>query len=593
MPFDGLTIKALAHELHNDLVGGRIDKIYQPEKDEISIAIRPPKTANVKLLISANARWARMHINSQKTVNPSTPPSFCMLLRKYLEGGKIIKIEQVEFERIIHIYIEALDDFREWKPKLLICEFMGKHSNIILVNPETNLIIDAIKKYGSDVSTYREVLPGKEYVFPPSQEKLNILASTFEDFVQYIWRQENCNISTAVFRVLSGVSPFSAEQICNLTNINPETPVDECGEFELVTIYNFINNLIKSIENSEYKGNIIYQKNSPLEFAPYSLQYIPHTKIKALPGINNTCDIFYADKLSLVRLDSLKMSLSRKIKEFLDKAYKKQFHLESDQTKAVDNDNYRVLGEIITANAYNLKKGDLEVELDNFYTGETIKIKLDPRYTPIQNAQRFFKIYNKSRSALIHLEKLLAKNQLEIDYLESVIVAIKDAHNPEEIEEIIEELEKEGYAKSKTNRKKSGVTRSSPRYFISSDGLEILVGKNNRQNDLLTLKEASKNDLWLHTKDIPGTHVIVKIPDKIETIHDLPDKTLEEAAGLAAYYSKAQASDKVPVDYTFRVNVRKPNGAKPGMVIYEDYWTIMANPQADNIRGMVEGLEGH
>ncbi len=592
MPFDGLTIRALTQELHSDLLGGRIDKIYQPEKDELSITIRPPKAANVKLLISANARWARMHINSTKSVNPSTPPSFCMLLRKYLEGGKIIKIEQIEFERIIHIYIEALDDFREWKPKLLICEFMGKHSNIILVNPETNLIIDAIKKYGSETSSYREVLPGREYLTPPSQNKLNILSASFEVFSEYMWQQENCSLATAIFNVLSGISPFSAEHICNLTGINPEIPVEECGEFELSTVFNYINNMIKSIQNGEHHGYITYKKNVPLDFAPYSLQHIPHTKFKCLPSINNTCDLFYAEKLSLVRLDSLKMNLSRKIKESLDKAYKKQYHLEGDQTKAVDNDNYRVQGEIITANAYKLKKGDTEVELDNFYTGDIIKIKLDPRYTPIQNAQKFFKIYNKSRNALIHLEQLLAKNQQEIDYLESVLVAVKEAHNPAEIEEIMEELEKEGYTKTKSSRNKPSLTRSTPRKFLSSDGLEILVGKNNRQNDLLTLKESSKSDLWLHTKNIPGTHVIVKIPDKIKSIHDFPDRTLEEASGLAAYYSKAQNSDKVPVDYTFRFNVRKPNGAKPGMVIYEDYWTIMANPQSDRIRELVESLEG-
>jgi predicted ribosome quality control (RQC) complex YloA/Tae2 family protein len=239
----------------------------------------------------------------------------------------------------------------------------------------------------------------------------------------------------------------------------------------------------------------------------------------------------------------------------------------------------------------SLKKGDTKVHLDNFYTGDTIKINLDPRYTPNQNAQRFFKIYNKSRTALIHLEQLLAKNQQEIDYLESVLVAVKEAHNPSDIEEIMAELEKEGYLKSKSSRHKSQPAKSQPRKFISSDGWEILVGKNNRQNDLLTLKEASKTDLWLHTKDIPGTHVVVKVPGHIKSIQEFPDNTLEEAASLAAYYSKAQASDKVPVDYTFRANVRKPNGAKPGMVIYENHWTIMANPQSERIRQLVESLE--
>lgn len=590
MPFDGLTIKAITKELQKDLIGGRIDKIYQPEKDEISIMVRQPKVANMKLLVSANARWARIHTSSLKSINPPTPPTFCMVLRKYLEGGKITNIEQIDFERIVHIHIEALDDFREWKPKILVCEFMGKHSNIILINPENNMIIDAIKKYGSETSSYREVLPGYEYITPPSQNKLNIINTDFETFTEYMWQQGNSTLASAIFQVLSGISPFTAEHICRLTGINPETSVEECGEFELITIYKYINNLIEDIDKGNVSGQIMYKKNVPVDYAPFPLAHISDVKLKTFKDINDTCDVFYSAKLSLAKLDSQKINLSRHIKDYLDKAYRKQYHLESDQSKAVNNDILRVQGEIITANAYKLKKGDTEVDLENFYTGETIKISLDPRYTPIQNAQRFFKIYNKSRTALIHLEQLLAKNQQEIDYLESVLVAVKDAHTLDEIEEIIEELEKEGYKKTKSARKKE-LTRSMPRKFISSDNLEILVGKNNRQNDILTLKEASKNDLWLHTKDIPGTHVIVKLPEKISSIHEFPDKTLEEAAGLAAYYSKGQNSDKVPVDYTFRVNVRKPSGAKPGMVIYENYWTIMANPQSKRILELVESLD--
>lgn len=595
MPFDGLTIKAITKELQKDLIGGRIDKIYQPEKDELTIMVRQPKAANTRLLISANARWARIHTSSAKTANPPTPSNFCMVLRKYLEGGKIINIEQIDFERVIHIHIEALDDFREWKPKILVCEFMGKHSNIILINPETNMIIDAIKKYGSEISSYREVLPGQEYISPPSQNKLNILATSFETFTEYMWQQEKSTLASAIFKVLSGISPFSAEHICRLTGINPDMPVEECGEYELITVHQYINSLIADIDKGNIKGHIIYKKNVPIDYALFPLEHISDAKIKKYTNINDTCDVFYLDKLSLARLESQKINLSKNIKNHLDKAYRKQFHLESDQSKAVKNDILRVKGEIITANAYKLKKGDTEVELENFYTGETIKITLDPRYTPIQNAQRFFKTYNKSQIALKHLEQLIAKNQQEIDYLESVLVAVKDAHTLDEIDEIIEELEKEGYKKSKSTRTKNArkkeLTLSMPRRFISSDNLEILVGKNNRQNDILTLKEASKHDLWLHTKDIPGTHVIVKLFEKINSIHEFPDKTLEEAAGLAAYYSKAQNSDKVPVDYTFRVNVRKPSGAKPGMVIYENYWTIMANPQSKRILELVESLD--
>lgn len=586
MPFDGLTINALATELNNILVGSRIDKIYQTEKDELSLVIRPAKSNNIKLLISANARWARFHINSAKTVNPQNPPTFCMVLRKYLEGGRITKVEQIDMERIVHIHIEAFDDFRELKSKLLVCEFMGKHSNIILINPEDNIIIDAIKKYGSETSSHRSVLPGYEYVSPPEQNKLNILNVDFNLFAKYMWKQDT-TVKTAIFQTLSGLSPFSAEQICYLTNINPSMLVGECGEFELVTIYNFITGILADIKNGQINPSLIYNNRVPIEFAPYSLNHLPHTKYVEFMSIHEACDEFYGRKLELVRLEGQKDNLARHIKNHLNKAYKKQFHLESDQTKAVNNDIYRIKGEIITANLYKLNKGDTEVELENYYTGDMIKITLDPRYTPNQNAQRFFKIYSKSQNALTYLKDLLSKNEQEIDYLESILIAIKEANSLEELEEITEELIREGYKKGKNIPKKQ-VPRSTPRRFISSEGFEILVGKNNRQNDWLTLKTASKNDLWLHTQNIPGTHVILKIPAELKSSSDIPINTLEEAAGLAAYYSKAQNSTKVPVDYTFRSHVKKPKGAKPGMVIYDNFKTITIDPQSDTILNLIK-----
>ncbi|MBO8159407.1 NFACT RNA binding domain-containing protein [Thermosyntropha sp.] len=586
MPFDGFTIKAICSELNEELLDARIDKIYQPEKDEVILILRKYRGATCKLLISSNAQWARMHLSTEKKENPSLPPSFCMLLRKYLEGGKIKTIKQVDFERIVHIDIEALDDFREWKTKTLICEFMGKHSNIILVNPENNIIIDAIKKYGSDVSSYREVLPGKEYIKPPSQDKLNPLETSFDDFVKFIWKNSEKNIANAIFNTYSGISPKSAEEICINAGINPDMPAEECGEYELTKIYSKIQDIISSIAAKNCAPIVIYKNNKPVDFAPFKLNSLPTDRHEFFDSMNSACDAFFKEKMNRLRLESIKTNLLRNLKEYLNKCYKKQEHLEADQRKAEKNKKYKEWGELLTAYAHKYKKGDTKAVLEDFYTGEKVEIELDPRYTPVQNAQRYFKIYNKSRNALKHLESLIKANQEEIDYLESVAVAIREAENLEELEEIIEEIEKEGYIKDKNKRNKSK-TKSSPRRFISSDGLEILVGRNNRQNDILTLKQADKNDLWLHTKDIPGTHVIVKLPPKIKSIHDVPDSTLEEAAALAAYYSKAKEADKVPVDYTFRINVKKPAGAKPGMVVYENYWTIMANPQDERIKKLL------
>lgn len=580
MPFDGLTIKPLTVELNSTLQNGRIDKIYQPEKDEIVLSIHQPRAGNVKLLISANARWARMHINTAQKPNPITPPSFCMLLRKHLEGGKIKEIKQIEFERIVHIRIEALDDFREWKDKLLICEFMGRHSNIILLNPESNTIIDAIKKYGSDVSSYREVLPGKEYRTPPGQDKFNPETTEFENFVQLMWQQkEDTNLASSLFNIFSGISPFSAKEICNLAGIEPDMPVDQCGEFEFSLVYQKFKKLLDDSAKGIITPVVLYSSNQPKEFAPYMFT-LPESRVRTFASINEACNSYYKDKLDLVRLDSMKVNLTRNIRSYLDKAYRKVFLQEGDLKTAEENEKYKLWGELLTAYGHQFKKGDTRVILDDYYSGNKITLNLDPRYSPMQNAQKYYKKYNKSRKAIKHLANLMAETREEIAYLESVLVSVDQSESPGQIDEIIEELGKAGYVKVRSNRSKTTKTnqKSEPRKFRSSDNLEIIVGRNNRQNDIITLKLANKNDLWLHAKDIPGTHVVVKLPDSIKSIQDVPDKTLEEAAALAAYFSKAKSSAKVPVDYTFKTNVRKPGGAKPGMVIYDNYWTIIVNP---------------
>ncbi|MEN6349187.1 MAG: NFACT RNA binding domain-containing protein [Syntrophomonas sp.] len=589
MPFDGISIRALCRELNSDLLDARIDKIFQPEKDEIVLSIRQVKAGTVRLLISANARWARMQIDSHKKTNPVRPPSFCMLLRKYLEGGKIKAVKQVDFERIVHIEIEALDDFREWKNKLLICEFMGRHSNIILVNPENNIIIDAIKKYGSDLSSYREVLPGKEYISPPQQGKLNPLTASYEEFTQHMWSQaEGRTLSASLFQVFSGISPFSSRELCLASGFDPDTQVEQCGELELSGVFNHIKALLNNIDKGNIEPVVVYQHLQPVEFSPYEIYSIRGpAKIIHYPSMNETCDRYYGDKLQQVRLDSMKVNLSRNIKVYLDKAYKKRFFQEGDLSKARENMKFKVWGELLTAYVHQFAKGDIEATVDDFYSGEKTTIKLDPRYTPIQNAQKYFKTYNKSRNALRHLEILMQKNQAEIDYLESVMVLINQAESPVELAEIVEELEKESYLKEHSKRSKNQPEKSHPRCFISSEGLEILVGRNNRQNDMLTLKQADRHDLWLHAHEIPGTHVIIKLPGKSGSIDEVPDATLEEAAGLAAYFSKAGQADKVPVDYTFRANVRKPGGAKPGMVIYDNYWTLMANPLSEEVKKLI------
>lgn len=593
MPFDGLTIRALCKELNSQLLNARIDKIHQPEKDELVLLIRQAKTGNTRLVLSANARWARMHISSEKKANPSQAPAFCMLLRKHLDGGKIKEIKQLGMERIVYIRIEALDDFRDWKEKVLICEFMGRHSNIVLINPETQVIVDAIKKFGNDINSYREILPGKEYISPPSQGKLNPETASFEDFVARIWHNdEDITLSTALFKVFTGISPFSAKEICLAVNLDPDIVVSECGEYELSKIYTCTKDLIESIDEGRFDPFVQFNKKLPLDFAPYQmLSLSASSSSRSQPSMNAACDSYFASKLQLIRLDSMKTNLSRKVREKLDKAYRKRDLQSSDLTKAEENEKYRLWGELLTAYAHQYKKGDKEAVLDDFYSDGKITLSLDPRYTPIENAQLYFKIYNKSRGARKHLQTRMAENEQEIDYLESVLLTIQQAESPAEINEIVEELEKGAYLKSHGAKDRKKPERSQPRRFISSDGLEIMVGRNNRQNDWLSLKESERHDLWLHTKDIPGSHVIIRLPRTYKSIFDIPDKSLEEAASLAAYYSKGRESDKVQVDYTFRTNVKKPSAARPGMVIYDNYWTIMVNPRDKLVEDLLNQQE--
>jgi len=324
---------------------------------------------------------------------------------------------------------------------------------------------------------------------------------------------------------------------------------------------------------------VVYRRQDPLEFTPYEpLDLEPGSTIHRFSSMNEACDSYFQAKLSRIRLESLQVNLRRIIQEHLNRAYKKRFLQEGDLNKAQENEKYKTWGELLTAYAHQFKKGDTNAVILDFYSGREIDLPLDPRYTPIQNAQRYFKIYNKSRGAQNHLQRLMADNQQLIDYLETVMVAVNQADSPSAVEEIVEELEKEKIVKTSVTRKQSKANPSQPRKFVSSDGLTILVGRNNRQNDRLTLKQANKGDLWLHTQQIPGTHVIISLPPNISTIDEVPETTLLEAAALAAHYSQAAKSAKVPVDYTFRQNVKKPGGAKPGMVIYENYWTVMVDP---------------
>ncbi|MGE5371849.1 MAG: NFACT family protein [Solirubrobacterales bacterium] len=576
MPFDGLTVSKLIRELNDDLIGARIDKIYQPERDDLLLVIRRKKGAS-RLIISANPGWARMHLTETRQDNPQRPSALCMLLRKHLEGGKIIGFEQPGAERVVHLRIEALNDLLEWREKLLICEFTGKNANIMLVDPETGTILDGIRRYGSDVSSHREVLPGAPYVAPPPQHKLDPSNAAFEAFCDRFWQAPaEKGTANALFYAFEGFSPPTCRELCHLCGLNPELPAGECGEYELSRLFEICRQIQQDPDLDQ--PTVLIGTRGPVDVFPFHPVNSPGFGFKTFATVNDSLDAFFGARLNTIRLDSQKSNLLRNLKSKLEKTYRKRFNQEGDLAQANQNNVLRSWGELLTAYAHEVPRGAESVRLPNFDgDGDTV-IELSPRLTAVENAQVYFKRYARSRRTREHMKRLLEETQQEADYLESVVTALDNAESLDVVEEIIDELEEQRLIAAHSKRGKTKQQRSEPRVYSSSDGFTIWVGRNNMQNDRLTLRQANKTALWLHSQGYPGAHVILDLPPRIRSIDQVPDASLEEAAILAAHFSKGSEAEKIPVDYTFRSNVKKPKGARPGMVVYDPYWTVYVNP---------------
>lgn len=585
MSFDGIVINALCHELNSVLLNGRIDKIYQPENDELIINIRS-KGENYKLLISASNNNPRFYITNITKMNPQNPPMFCMLLRKHLQGGRIVGINQIFMERILSIDIQNLNELGDITTKQLVIEIMGRHSNIILIDKTTQKIIDSIKRIGHEVSSVRQVLPGFEYKLPPSQDKLNPLDITRSGFFEKI---NSFNSTTPVYKFLyktfMGLSPLVAREICYKSKIDDDSIIESLSEDNKEDLYFNFAKLMNEAKNNNFTPCIVIDKYSKriIAFSSVEIKQYGNMEIKYYDSISRVVDEYYATKDKKDRLKQRSSDLLKLLNNKLERSQNKLAKQKEELLSANDKEKYKIYGDLITANIYRIDKTD-EIELENFYSPdlEKIVIKLDPRLTPAQNAQKYYKKYNKLKNAAEVVAKQITKTKEEIDYLENVIVNIKNCTEPEELEEIKEELMNEGYLKvKKKNNINKNKVMSKPRHYISREGFDIYVGKNNRQNDFLTLKFADKNDIWLHTKEIPGSHVIIKTNGK-----EVPDSTIEEAALLAAFYSKGNMSSNVPVDYTERKNVKKPSKSKPGMVIYDNYNTIYVTPKTEKINNI-------
>ncbi len=574
MAFDGITISALISEIKDKIQGGRIDKIYQPENDEIILSIRSLGKA-YKLLLTANPSNPKFHFTSENRNNPMNPPLFCMVMRKHLQSGKIINIDQPNFDRIVNIYVESMNEMGDYSVKKLILEIMGRHSNLILTD-ENNIILDCIKHITHDKSSVREVLPGREYILPPSQDKFNTMTLNKDNFNEVFNRSLTKKTQAMIYQSYTGISPSAASEICMRALVDPSDFCETLNKEQIESLYNSFSSVVNDIKSEKFDPQLISnEKGKILDFSPINMTQLSNFSIKHYTSMSELIEDFYRTRDFTYRINQKTQDLKKLISQNIERCVRKK-EIQQRTLREIENrDQLRLYGELITANIYTLKEGMTTAELANFYSKnyETVTVPLDGSKTPAENAQKYFKAYNKAKRTYDALQEQIASNNEELDYLEGVLTSVGNCIDEQDIKEIRRELIDNGYIKkSKGAKGKASQKKSKPLRYISSDGYDIFVGKNNYQNDELTLKIARPRDMWFHTKNIPGSHVIV-----IYKGEDFPNTTLTEAAELAAYYSKAQGSSTVPVDYTEKRNVKKPNGAKPGMVIYETNKTAYVN----------------
>lgn len=575
MAFDGITIANIVHELNRNLLDGRINKIAQPETDELLLTIKTPGGQR-RLSISASASLPLIYLTEGNKPSPMTAPNFCMLLRKHINNGRITKIWQPKLERIIHFEIEHLDELGDLCKKELIVEIMGKHSNIIFCN-EDGTIIDSIKHVSSQMSSVREVLPGRTYFIPDTMEKSDPLSVSFAEF-QRVLTEKPMPLSKAVYTSFTGISPVVAEEICYLSGIDSALTPRELSEDLLTHLYRQFTLYFEEVSAGHFSPAIYYHGAEPKEFSALPLTHFSQYIRKEYNSISRLLEDYYAEKNTLTRIRQKSVDLRRVVQTALERNRKK-YDLQAKQLRDTENrEKFKVYGELIHTYGYNLEPGAKKLEALNYYTNEMITIPLDSTKTPQENALKYFEKYNKQKRTFEALTSLIEETRDDISYLESVSNALDIALSEDDLTQIKEELIESGYIRRKFTKKKVKIT-SKPFHYLSSDGYHIYVGKNNLQNEELTFHFASGNDWWFHAKGIPGSHVIVKTNGE-----ELPDRTFEEAGKLAAYYSKNRGSEKIEIDYIEKKHVKKPKGGKPGFVVYYTNYSLMIDSDISQIK---------
>ncbi|MBW3113931.1 NFACT family protein [Bacillus sp. MCCB 382] len=565
MSFDGLFTRNMTKELNESLLHGRINKIHQPYKNEIIMIIRA-NGKNHKVLLSAHPSYSRVQITKENYENPSVPPMFCMLLRKHLEGYIIEGINQVELDRMIIFEVKGRNEIGDISYKQLIIEIMGRHSNIILVDKGRNMILDSIKHISPSMNTHRTVLPGHTYVLPPQQDKKDPLEATKDDVLRALDFNAG-KLDKQIVQSFAGISPLYAKEVIHRAGIGNQSTIAE----------SFLS-LIHHAKTFDKNPTLITGEKET--FYWMDLEHLKGEK-HTFSSLSELLDRFFYQKAARDRVKQQGNDLERFIRNERDKNINKIEKLKKTLDDAQQADRYQLLGELLTSNLYAVERGMTEVSVVNYYdeNGESITIPLNPQKSPSDNAQNYFSRYQKAKNAITIVHEQIEKAQEEIVYLEQLLQQLESA-STKDVEEIREELEEEGYLRARKQTKKRKLN-SKPvlEQYTSSDGTQILVGKNNKQNDYLTSRVAGREEIWLHTKDIPGSHVVIKNPNPSE-------QTIKEAANIAAYFSKARESSSVPVDFTEVKQVKKPKGAKPGFVIYDGQQTVYVTPDLDLVRAL-------
>ncbi len=577
MAFDGITIASLVRELQSSLLEGRIFKIAQPEMDELLLTIKCKDRTQRRLLISAGASLPLMYLTNSNKPSPITAPNFCMLLRKHIQNGKITNIFQPSMERIVHFEIEHYNEMGDLCHKQLIVELMGKHSNIIFCD-DTGNIIDSIKHVSALVSSVREVLPGRAYFIPPTIEKKNPLQVQEEDVREVLFGDAK-PIHKAIYTSMTGISPIVAQEICYRAGVDSSIPANALEGEQKNLICQIFVEWMKRVREGSFSPNMIMDGREPIDFAVFEMQVYKDKMTKDYNSTSSMLEEYYAMRDVVTRIRQKSADLRLVVQNALAKDYKK-YDLQCKQLKDTQKrEKYKLYGELLMTYGYEVEEGASECMVPNYYDdNKEIKIPLDKDLSPTENAKRYYEKYNKLKRTFEALTEIVQDTQSEIEHLESIRAAMDIALEENDLAQLKEELMEYGFIKRKGGTKKVKIT-SKPFHYISSDGYDMYVGKNNYQNEDLTFKMATGNDWWFHAKGMPGSHVIVK--NKAEG--EMPDKTFEEAARLAAYYSKGKEQKKVEIDYIQKKHVKKVSGAKPGFVIYHTNYSMSIEPDIEGI----------